>query len=89
MSLEYKPTERLHEFSMRLKTKIEKGGEDRTAASGVAAAQEASAAQTVAAADPLASYAEVPLAGKPKVICSYCHREGHSASKCYKKRRDK
>ena len=43
LSLEYKPTERLHEFSMRLKTKIEeKGGEDRMTASSAAAA-----AQTV------------------------------------------
>ena len=64
LTLEYKSTERMHEFSMRLKIKIEKGDEDRMAAL-VAAAQEASAAQTVAAADPLASYAEVAPAGKP------------------------
>ena len=89
MSLEYKPTERLHEFSMKLKTKIEKGGEDRMAALRVAAAQAVPEAQTVAAADLLCSYAEVAAAGKPKVLCSYCHRQGHSAYKCYKKRRDK
>ena len=90
LSLEYKPTEKLHEFSMRLKTKVkEMGGEDRMAALGVAAVQEASGAQTVPSADPLASYGEVAAADKPKVLCSYCHREGHSTSRCYKKRRVK
>ena len=59
------------------------------AALGVAAAQKASAAQTVAAADPLASHAEVAAAGKPKVLCSYCHRQGHPAYKCFKKKRDR
>ena len=38
LSLKYKPTERLHKLSMKLKTKIEKGGEDRMAVLGVAAA---------------------------------------------------
>ena len=59
------------------------------AASGVAPAQVVPASQTVAAADPLASYTEVAEAGKPKDICNYCYREGHSAYRCYKNRRDK
>ena len=72
---------------MKLKTKIEeKDGEDSMAALGIDAAQEATAAQTVAAADPLASYAEIAAAGYPKVLCNSCHWEGHSACRYYKKR---
>ena len=94
LPLEYGPQETLHSFSMKLRTRVEeRGGDARFAA---AAAQDRVATSAVAAAQstpaPLteqASYAAVTSAGKEKYVCYYCQREGHTANKCNKKKRDK
>ena len=96
LPLEYKPTETLHNFSMKLKTKVEERGgdarfaavtaQDHVATSGVAATQSAPKPHAEQA---TASYAAVTSAGKQSLVCHYCQREGHTALKCYKRKKDK
>ncbi|MPC75652.1 hypothetical protein E2C01_070045 [Portunus trituberculatus] len=56
------------------------------AASAVAATQ---GAQTAPAELPSTSYAAATAAGEPKITCYYCQREGHTANKCFKRKKDK
>ena len=81
LPLEYKPQETLHSFSMKLRTKVEESGGNATSA--VAAAHMSPAEQ---APD---SYAAVTSTGREVIVCYYCKREGHTANKCNKKKRDK
>ena len=93
LPLEYGPQETLHSFSMKLRTRVEESGgnarfaaaaaQDCVATSAVAAAQSSPAEQTSL------SYAAVTSADREVIVCYYCQREGHTANKCNKKKRDK
>ena len=80
LPLDYKSTESLHTFSLKLKTKVEeKGLEERAAVSTVAA---------VSTKPSGGSSTGLPGTERPKLVCHYCQVDGHTATKCYKRLRD-
>ena len=89
LSLNYLPTETLHDFVQKLKTQMEeKGGEAWSVASKVATTQPEKAEVTGNT-----SYAAVATTGKSPVTCAHCQRVGHTVGRCFERikeqRRDK
>ncbi|KAG0726279.1 hypothetical protein GWK47_036944 [Chionoecetes opilio] len=83
-SLNYTPAEELHDFVLKLKTKVEeKNGDVRMTASSVAVTS-----LTIGEEAPDSSYAAVTASGKPTLTCTYCQREGHTTNKYFIRVRD-
>ncbi|KAG0716592.1 hypothetical protein GWK47_009290 [Chionoecetes opilio] len=84
LSLNYTHNEELHDFVLKLKTKVEEKDSDvRLSASNVAMTL-----TTMDEVAPDSSYAAMTASGKPTFTCTYCQREGHTTSRCFNRVRD-
>ena len=87
LGLTFSPTDQVHEFASKLRTKLkEKQGEARLTSS-VAASQVTSGVAALESSTP--SYAAATSASQPTVTCTYCFKEGHTSYKCPKRKRDR
>jgi len=83
-ALSFEPTDELHEFVAKLRTRLdEKEGEAYMPTSAVAASRVSSAQELDS------TYASVTASRKPQSFtCTYCNREGHSTSRCFIRMRE-
>lgn len=79
LSLEFGPDDKLHDFVLKLKTKIEE--EEGAACPAVAGVRQENANSNASASSVVAS-----TTGKPKFKCSYCQRDGHTVYYCKMRR---
>ncbi|XP_050711731.1 uncharacterized protein LOC126995877 [Eriocheir sinensis] len=81
LSLAYGPTDKLHDFMLKIKTKMEE--KDGAPVPAVASVDQ-KAANVSASSSVVAATTE-----KPKRHCSYCQRDGHTVDYCLKRQRDR
>ena len=85
LSLTYNLTDRLHDFVLKLDSKVEEKQGESWSAARVAAVPASKGASR-----PIPSSAGAATGATPKVFkCHYCGKEGHIAPKCIKRIRDR
>ena len=92
LSLDYKRENRMHDFSNKLKTKLEESAMDvHYPASKVASTQQIAAATNGKDLDleETTSYANAVKNMAVVLTCHYCSKPGHTANRCYAKFKDR
>lgn len=84
LSLNYLPTEVLHDFVQRLKTQMEEKEEEAWSTAGRVASIQPENTEEMG--NP--SYAAVATTGKSPVTCTYCQRVGHTVVRCFARIKD-
>jgi len=83
-ALSYEPKDELHEFVLKLRTRMDEKESEAYMPTSVVAASRVTSAKEL---DP--TYAAVAASEKPPTLsCTYCHREGHSVSRCFARIRE-
>ena len=84
LSLEFKLTDRIHDFCNKLKTKLEETGNKALGAVANLASTQPANPSSSAETTKFAAATE-----SSTLICHYCQKPGHTANRCYAKSRDK